>query len=612
MRANLTPSAPMKVDLEPPSRGSLRPLRVLLLCAWMVPFLFLAAVAYRLWDIELQKASENVDKQLLVLREHGLKAFRTLDLLLSYVDDRIAGMSWDAIAVSGEVHRVLLHGGEKLDQLAAVSLADAAGTVRATSQAFPAPAVSVADRDYFGVLRARDVGAYVSLPAEGGTSDKAGFRLVRRRTSAEGDFEGLLIASVDPGYFANSYRAMAADSGDLIGLLRDDGTVLAGSALEDVGGTSRFRIPAARALMTSESERGETYLVGDEDGGTTWIAGMRRLTGYPAFVAYGIDHRRVVRAWLANLEVYGLVALASAAILSWTSWVAYDRARRETAVLAKWADEIEHRQVAEWHSKQSSKLEALGTLAGGIAHSFNNLFPAMSGLLEKTIGELAPGSNAVKRLTSLLIEVDQARRLLRQLLTFSRRDIVKFEPVDVGELVEAAAALLRAALPAHIRVSVSLSFTGEIVGDFVQLQHVILNLGTNAIHAIGDQPGAIELVSERVALDTEASKRLGLAEDAYARLSCIDNGSGIAPEIVEHIFDPFFTTKPPGEGSGMGLAIARGVALSHGGNIYAASILGKGTVMSLYLPISRSAAGGDRETSSPHPSESPSDALAAG
>jgi signal transduction histidine kinase len=263
------------------------------------------------------------------------------------------------------------------------------------------------------------------------------------------------------------------------------------------------------------------------------------------------------------------------------------------------------------------KMETLGTLAGGIAHDFNNLLIAMAGLLEMCIDDVPPDGSTARRLRTALAAVDQATDLVRKILAFSRRDEPKREPVSLAGIVNLALDLLSVSMPHSIQLERCLEDVGMVLADATQMHQVILNLGRNAIDAIGTDTstGQIKVTLDGVELDEAERARLGLAGTSYLRLRVADNGRGMPPEVRERLFEPFFTTKPRGEGTGMGLAVVQGIVVDHDGVITVNSAPGAGCCFTVYLPrLSRhaAAASSSAAATTPRPSASRGRAAAAG
>jgi len=241
---------------------------------------------------------------------------------------------------------------------------------------------------------------------------------------------------------------------------------------------------------------------------------------------------------------------------------------------------------SEAQLKQAQKLEAIGTLASGIAHDFNNILTGIMGnseLLRMTPGD----AKAVEEGTEEIMKASQrAKLLVKQILTFSRRSEVRREAVDVKALVGETLGLLRAATPSNIVIRHQpAGDLPAIIGDPTQLNQVLMNLCTNAVQAMKDTQGLLDISEELVDIDDTSTKLYpGLRPGPHVRLSVKDNGCGMSPEVMQHIYEPFYTTKAPGEGTGLGLAVVHGIVQNHGGAVTVYSQLGQGTVFRIYLP----------------------------
>ncbi len=295
-----------------------------------------------------------------------------------------------------------------------------------------------------------------------------------------------------------------------------------------------------------------------------------------SLVDYPMDARRAsgeVRECLLSIE--GLeIGGARCAVATIRDVSEARRAERERAEL--------ERQL-----RQSQKLDALGTLAGGIAHDFNNILGAIQAYAELIKLDSAEPELVETHVVELQKAADRAADLVRQILTFSRKQPQrKRSPVNLEEAVHEALSFVRAALASTIQLSVGLEPAVPLVlADPTQLHQVIMNLCTNAAHAMKERQGSLTVKLEVVDVDTTLRRVLPeLQEWRYARLSVTDTGEGIPEEVLKHIFEPFFTTKPPGEGTGLGLSVVHGIVREHQGVILVDSVIGEGTSVSIYLP----------------------------
>ena len=243
---------------------------------------------------------------------------------------------------------------------------------------------------------------------------------------------------------------------------------------------------------------------------------------------------------------------------------------------------IQQRSELEAQLFASQKMEALGTLAGGVAHDLNNTLVPMLALAKLTGRRLPEGSRERGNLDTILRASERARDLVSQILTFSRRGMPTLQSVDLAQVVRDALKLLRASVPSTIEIEERIGAVPRLLGDAGKLHQVMTNLVANAAHAIGDRLGKITI--EIAAAPDERAAGAARAHGPAIRLSVSDTGSGMAPAIMTRIFDPFFTTKPAGAGTGLGLSVVHGIVTQHGGRIAVDSALGQGTRFDVYLP----------------------------
>ncbi len=241
---------------------------------------------------------------------------------------------------------------------------------------------------------------------------------------------------------------------------------------------------------------------------------------------------------------------------------------------------------AEERLRQSRKLESLGTLAGGIAHDFNNVLLAIVGYTELAGRQLGAGETAAREdLEQVLRAADRGKQLVQRILAFSRRRDLTRLPVRLPRVVSEGLDLLRATLPSTIEIRTAIDeATPTVLADETQLHQVLLNLATNAAHAM-KEGGTLEVRVAGASVDEDlAARHADLRPGRFARLTVTDTGEGIPPEVRERIFEPFFTTKPAGEGTGLGLSVILGIVRSFDGAIVLESEPGRGTRVDVYLP----------------------------
>ena len=245
-----------------------------------------------------------------------------------------------------------------------------------------------------------------------------------------------------------------------------------------------------------------------------------------------------------------------------------------------------HRNELEAQLRESQKMQAVGTMAGGIAHDFNNILGAILGNVELAKADCSPESPVLESLHEIDKAGRRARDLVRQILTFSRNEPPQRTPVNLAEVVHDTERLLRVTLPPAIELHMHLSTDlPALLADATQVEQALLNLCTNAVHAIGTERGTIHVEAAQVQPDHRLCERLGLAPTTYVALSVRDNGPGMDAALLGRIFEPFFTTKPVGQGTGLGLAVVHGVMRTHEGAVDVHSAPGHGSRFTLYFPV---------------------------
>ncbi len=248
--------------------------------------------------------------------------------------------------------------------------------------------------------------------------------------------------------------------------------------------------------------------------------------------------------------------------------------------------DITNRRMLEMQLRQAQKMEAIGTLAGGIAHDFNNILLAIFGYAELALMLLEKDSPLHRHLQNILIASDRAKNLVHQILAFSRQGEQEFRPIQVKTTVREALKLLRASLPTTIHIGSNIQSNSVIAGDPTQIHQVLMNLCTNAGHAMHQSGGELSIDLSEETLDAEFTAiHQDVAPGLYVKLTVNDTGEGIPSEILPRIFEPFFTTKDKGKGSGWGLSVVHGIVKKHGGTVTVESELGKGSTFTVYLPV---------------------------
>jgi signal transduction histidine kinase/CheY-like chemotaxis protein len=260
----------------------------------------------------------------------------------------------------------------------------------------------------------------------------------------------------------------------------------------------------------------------------------------------------------------------------------------------------EEKDRLERQVRHSQKMEAIGTLAGGVAHDFNNILYPIIGFTEMTMDDLPPDTPNRENLNEVLVAAHRARKLVRQILTFSRLDQPDRRPLQVQPLITEAMNLLRATLPANMEIHQRVEETcGPIMADATQIQQIIMNLCTNAFHAMRPEGGVLTVGLKEVQIASEEGRTdLDLHPATYVKLTVADTGHGMRPKVLERIFDPYFTTKDTGEGTGMGLSVIHGIVKGYEGDVQVKSRPGEGATFDIYIPRTAKPVREDIETPS--------------
>ncbi len=250
--------------------------------------------------------------------------------------------------------------------------------------------------------------------------------------------------------------------------------------------------------------------------------------------------------------------------------------------------DITERRRLEATLRQSQKIEAIGTLAGGIAHDFNNVLSAILGYATTAREAVGDRPQVAADLGEVIRAAERGRDLVQGILAFSRRREPRRESLQLGRAIDDARRMLRATLPATIEIRSRVDpGTPLVLADPTQLHQILVNLATNAAHALGEQGGLLEFEVSAAHVDTSITRMYPqLRPGPHAHLVVRDHGTGMSPEVLARAFEPFFTTRAGGLGTGLGLAVVQGIVHDHGGAIGIQSAEGAGTTVHVYLPES--------------------------
>ena len=282
--------------------------------------------------------------------------------------------------------------------------------------------------------------------------------------------------------------------------------------------------------------------------------------------------------YLKHIDANGKWLYVTAALLK-------DQSGKIDGAIETWQDLTEYKQL-EKQLIQSQKMEAIGTLASGIAHDFNNILSAVIGYAEIALMDIPKESSNHDHLEQIFSAGMRAKKLVNQILTFSRQTDVRPKPIQMSVIVKEALKLISASLPPSIEVKQDIQSDALVMADATQIHQVVMNLCTNASHAMLDEGGVLSVRVSEVQLEkNQISAEDDLSPGRFLKLTVEDSGHGIPTEIRNNVFNPFFTTKKRGEGTGMGLSVTHGIVKRHGGQIDFDSEPGKGTIFRVHLPL---------------------------
>ena len=290
-----------------------------------------------------------------------------------------------------------------------------------------------------------------------------------------------------------------------------------------------------------------------------------------------------VKSWLAAALIAVLVGVRTARAERRRETAESDIARMREAAMVS----AEERHALEQRLQGREKMEALGTLAGGVAHDFNNLLTIMLGHSELLTAESPPGTDSHESAVAIRTAASRARDLVRRILLFARPEAEHRRPIDLVPIISETVELLRSTLPASITLLWHPALAPALtVADPAQMAQVLMNLAMNARQALPDERGVVEFTLDDVQLDSDDAARLAVAPGPYLRVQVRDDGVGMSDDVRRRVFEPFFTTKALEQGTGLGLSVVEGVVRGHAGAVDVVSVPAEGARFTLYLPRS--------------------------
>ena len=436
--------------------------------------------------------------------------------------------------------------------------------------------VSIADRNYFQQMKATQDRLVIGDIVLGRASGMPALSIAVRRVSADGGFGGMVVIALQPAVFEEFYRSIALEEAGVstFTLFKADGTLLTRwPALA----TPMARLPEASPVIAAV-RRGEHAGVlsfrSSFDGASRTVS-YQQVRDLPVYVSSSLRDDAILAGWKRLVALLAAITLPVTIGLVSVAWLALRKTQLEQRMAVEIHAETRKRAQAEKAALQSQKLEALAQLTGGVAHDFNNLLAIVNSNLH-VVKKLRPDVAEMKQIGAIARAVGSGARLTRQLLSFSRRQALKPERVELATWLPAVSELLKATLGSNIALSLDVApQVAPIRVDVGELELALINLASNARDAM---PGG-----GRFSIDA-SQEPAAAGGTGRVLIRATDTGTGIEPALLAKVFEPFFTTKPASKGSGLGLSQVQGFCVQAGGSAEVRSEPGQGTSILMWLP----------------------------
>lgn len=570
------------VDFPMPSRNFAATRRMLLIVlAVSILFPLACLVGYGYFDYQRRIADSNdmIDRLARVTEEQAVKVLDLNQQMASRIVD-LLGNADDAQIHAREamLHERLRGIGGDFPQVSSIYLLGAKGNLLVSSRAYPAPAMSIGERDDFISARAMRPQPYFSLPMFGPLSQTNVFTTATGRSGADGQFLGVVSVALRNEYFSRFYRELTnGDASLALGLYRQDGNLLVRYPAWPAGARPSPQSAFTEALRDKQLS-GHVRLHSTVDGIERLLA-FRRVGDYPLYVMSAYETSSIGAAWREHfLMIAALTAVPCIAI-----WLLVFYSLRqlegERRAWERWQGEVAMRLSAEASSRQLQRMGALGNLVANVAHDFNNLLMVVSANTE--LARLKRFNNVEKEVLAVERATGTAESLTRRLLSVARKQPLKQEPVELARWLPAAAPLIDAALGDQVELALNLvDNLWQVLADPTDLEFAIMNLAVNARDAM--PRGGLFVI--RCQNNRLVSSDTLLPDGEYVLIACSDDGEGMPEAVARRAFEPLFTTKLRGSGTGLGLAQVLSMCEQAGGTAKIESVPGSGTTVRLYLP----------------------------
>ena len=544
---------PEKVD-----KTALGILRLLLVGSVAVPVILFVIASWLYYRAALRDAELDIQRNSQTAREQAAKIFSAQRQIADRINDLIRDM--DPVEITRSelpLNEQFARLDDRFPEVQNVLLIDRTGHLLVSSAVYPVPKdVDLSRRDYFRAVVEDRLGTYVGSLQRGYLLARPFFGIGRAWHGSDGVLRGVIAVAVAPSFFEEFYRILLGEgresaAGRVATLVRDDGQILV-----------RFpsikepppRAPTSGPFLTAVQAHPDHGLY--ESRSIVGTNPPLRLYAYskvpdlPIYAVIGIDREVILADWRTTMASHLIFGIPSTIALFAITWTALVRTQREAQALERARREAAMRERAEATLLRAQRLEAVGQLTGGIAHDFNNLLTVVLGGAE--LLQLRSDDPAKVRTLAAQI-ISAARRgsdITRQLLAFSRRQIVQPEIIDPNARLRTFKPLLDQAAQEQVNISLDLDPSiSPVQVDPGQFEAALLNLVGNARDAM-PLGGEVLIVTRNVSLTLGDAE---LTQGSYVRVAVIDNGTGMEPSTAARAFEPFFTTKEVGKGTGLGL-----------------------------------------------------------
>jgi signal transduction histidine kinase len=556
-----------------------RMLLIVLAVSIVFPLICLAGYGYFDYQRRIADSDDMIERLARVAEEQAVKVLDLNQQMSSRIVELLGNEDETQIrAREAMLHDRLREIGGDFPQVSSIYLLGAKGDLLVSSRVFPAPAISIGQREDFLSAKAMRPQQYFSLPMFGPLSQTNVFTTATGRSDADGRFLGVVSVALRNEYFSRFYRELTnGDSSLAMGLYRQDGNLLVRYPPWPAGAKPTPQSKFTQALRDKQLF-GHVRLNSTVDGVERLLA-FRRVGDYPLYVMSAYATSSIGAAWRQHFIL--IAALTAVPCLAIWLLVLYSlrQLEGERRAWERWQGEVAMRLSAEASSRQLQRMGALGNLVANVAHDFNNLLMVVSANTElarlKRFNQVEKEVLAVERATAT------AESLTRRLLSVARKQPLKQEPLDLATWLPAAAPLIDAALGDNVELALNMvDSVWQVLADPTDLEYAIMNLAVNARDAMPR--------GGRFVIRCQNNRLVGsdtlLPDGEYVLIACSDDGEGMPEAVARRAFEPLFTTKLRGSGTGLGLAQVLSMCEQAGGTAKIESVPGSGTTVRLYLP----------------------------